>query len=134
MKKLVYTVFYDTGDWAWVKDADDETMYVGGCVTLGSEWGGEHLVSQSFLDFTKTWLMSLGKISYCNQDNDKFDWESAHQQGIEVAKRLKIELGDQADVRYVRPTEDPSYNHEEGYEVLSNGNILPIRRLWWRPV
>lgn len=62
-KKLVYTVFYDTGDWAWVKDADDETMYVGTSVTLGSEWGGEHPISQSFLEYTKTWLMSFGKFS-----------------------------------------------------------------------
>lgn len=134
MKKLVYTVFYDTGDWAWVKDADDETMYVGGCVTWGAECGGEHPVSQFFLDFAKKWLISLRNISYCSEDNDKFDWESAHQQGIEVARRLKVELGGQADVRYVRPTEDPSYNREEGYEVLIDGSVLPIRRLWWCPV
>lgn len=90
---------------------------------------GRRTSSQPFLDFAKTWLISFGKISYCSEDNDKFDWESAHQQGIEVARRLKIELGGQADVRYVRPTEDPGYNREEGYELLIDGSVFPIRRL-----
>lgn len=35
-KKLAYTVFLEPaiGDWAWVKNADDETMYVGGVLLL----------------------------------------------------------------------------------------------------
>lgn len=133
MRKLIYTVFYDTGEWVWVKDADDETMYVGRCVTFGAEWGGEHPVSQSFLDFAKIWLISLTKFSY-SDDADKFDYKTVHQQGLEVARRLKIELGDQAGVHYVRTADDPSRNLEDGYQVLSNGNILPTRRLWWCPI
>lgn len=134
MKREVYTVFFDTGEWLWVKDADDETMYVGACVSFGSMWCGDKSASQYFLDFTKNWLVSFGSFENYYMNADKFDWATAHQQGLEVALRLKDELGDKADVRYVKPTEDPTYNREEGYEILSDGSILPIRRLWWTPV
>lgn len=134
MKRKVYTIFYDTGEWLWVKDASDETMYVGACVSFGLELGGDPHVSQSLLDFTRTWLVTLESFENYHMNADKFDWSAAHQKGLEVAKKLKAELGEKADVRYVKPSHDPNRNIEEGYEVLSEGNIVPINRSWWCPV
>ena len=59
-----------------------------------------------------------------------FDLESLHKKGFEIAIKLKRELGDKADVRYVKPTEDPAYVRDEGFEVLENGAIMSIKRLW----
>lgn len=98
MKRQVYTVFFDTGEWLWVKDADDETMYVGACVSFGDGWYGKHLASKEFLDFTEAWLASFALVEIDDRNIDTFDWATAHQQGLEVARRFKAELVDKADV------------------------------------
>ena len=134
MKRQVYTVFFDTGEWLWVKDADDETMYVGACVSFGDGWYGKHLASKEFLDFTEAWLASFAPVEIDDRNIDTFDWATAHQQGLEVARRLKAELVDKADVRYVKPGKDPTRNMEDGYEILSDGTVKSIKRLWWCPL
>ena len=63
-----------------------------------------------------------------------FDLESLHKKGFEIAIKLKRELGDKADVRYVKPTEDTSYIPDEVFDVLDNGTIVSIKRLWWSAV
>jgi hypothetical protein len=134
--KKVYTIFVEPAicDWAWVKDVDDETMYVGKCVTWGCDWGGAHHVSKGLLDLVKFWLISLTPVVVNDENIATFDWKTFNERGLVIAQQLKAELGDKADVRYVKPDEDPTCNLEEGYEILSDGTILPIRRLWWMPV
>ena len=108
--KKVYTVFLDSGTdtWAWIKNAEDETMYVGGMAGCYKDWGGEHEISKRLLDEAEQWLLIFERAGLYSEDNVlAFDWESLHKKGFEIAIKLKQELGDKAVVRYVKPTEDP---------------------------
>lgn len=132
-ERIVITVFLEpeTGDWAWVKEAGDETMYVGRCVTFGKNCDEEYPISDLLLDMVDAWIKSVRPAI---ESDLCIDWDSFNAQGLAIAKQLKVELGDEVDVRYVKAGEDRTRRREEDFEVLSDGTILPIKRLWWSPL
>ncbi|NOT13972.1 MAG: hypothetical protein HOP21_00060 [Methylotenera sp.] len=125
-QKLAYTVFLEPAicDWAWVKNAEDETMYVGRCVTAGEYWGGHVPISELLTEMVSDWLNPFRQ----GMPDSFFDWNAFNAQGIAIAKQLKLELGDDVDVRYVKPTEDPSYIFEEGFAILNDGSVVQMTR------
>jgi hypothetical protein len=132
-EKIVYTVFLEPeiGDWAWVKEAGDETMYVGSCVTFGKHWEEEYPISDLLLEMVDAWIKS---VLMATESDLSIDWDAFNAEGLTIAKQLKVELGDDVAVRYVKAVDDPSYIPDEGFEVLKDGTILPIKRLWWSPI
>ena len=134
--KKAYTIFLEpsTGDWAWVKDVDDETMYVGQSVTWRYDWRGAHYVSKDLLDSVKFWSGSFAPVAANDENIARFDWQTFNESGLVIAQKLKAELGNKAEIRFVNACEDPAFNREEGFEIASNGTVLSIRRLWWTPV
>lgn len=124
--KLAYTIFLEPAicDWAWVKSADDETMYVGSCVTAGEHWGGDAPISNLLMAMVSDWLTPFKQ----GLTDNLFDWAAFNAQGIAIAKQLKLELGNDVDVRYVKPTEDPSSNREEGFSILNDGSVVQMTR------
>lgn len=125
-QKLVYSVFLEPAifDWAWVKNADDETMYVGASITAGERWCGDVPISELLIGMVSDWLNPFRQ----GLPDSLFNWAAFNAQGIAIAKQLKLELGDDVDVRYVKPTEDPSYNREEGFAILNDGSVVQITR------
>lgn len=130
ISKLVYTVFLepDTGDWAWVKNADDETMYVGSCITAGQEWCGHAPISELLNQMVYAWVGLIRPLVLDEVANSAFDWATFNESGIAIAKQLKLELGDDVDVHYVKPREDPSRKLDEGFAVLNDGSVMQISR------
>src|SRR3546814_3811950 len=49
------------------------------------------------------------------------DWERFHEEGLALAMRLKAILGEQADVLYEKPYEDPNRNAEELRFIVPRG-------------
>lgn len=41
---------------------------------------------------------------------------------------FKHELGDDVDVRYVKPGEDPSSKRDEGFAILNDGSVMQMTR------
>ncbi|NOU24095.1 MAG: hypothetical protein HOO90_01010 [Methylotenera sp.] len=133
----MYTISLDTGTdtWAWMKDANDESRYLGSAVGESDGWYGQHEISHELMQNASMWLLGFLRSKLDDEANvDGFDWDSLHRYGIELAKRLKAEIGETADVRYVKASKDPSYNREEGFEITYEGVVLPISRLQWCPV
>lgn len=56
----------------------------------------------------------------------RFDWPSFHARGIELAIRLKAELGERATVIYEKPYEDNGREVGERTEVLAGGELKPL--------
>lgn len=131
-----YSVFLEpaTGDWAWVKDADDESMCVGSCVTGGMEWMGDHAISVALVEMVNDWAKSFKPVWDSDANIDSFDWAAFNARGFAIAKQLKAEMGCDFEVRYVKAGEDPTRVRDEGFEILKNGNVLPKKLLWWCPV
>lgn len=136
-QKIVYTVFLEPAicDWAWVKEADDETTYVGSCVTNGKYWGGEYPISDVLQEMVDEWInnficcINFERFS-CGFETDLgIDWEAFNTEGMAIAKQLKVEMSDDVEVRYVKANGDPTYSLGEGFEVLNDGSILPKKRL-----
>jgi hypothetical protein len=48
-------------------------------------------------------------------DNPNFPWASFHQEGLLLSRRLKEELGNAANVVYVKPFEDPKRGYGFAY-------------------
>lgn len=135
--KIVYTFFLDTGTeaWAYMKSADDESMYLGEVVGEYREWRGQHAISIEFAQEAASWLLEFERSELYNHENAaKFNWEDFHRRGFSLAKRFKLEVGNLAKVIYVKPSEDPLYNRVEGFEITNDGAMVPIRRLWWSPI
>lgn len=56
--------------------------------------------------------------------NLDLDWIDFHAQGLELARRLKAEVGPTAEVRYCKPMEDPNQNLEPLRYVLDDGSVV----------
>ena len=51
--------------------------------------------------------------------------------GLDLARRLKAEIGDQARVIYYKASEDPASVRTERTEILADGTLKPITvRMW----
>lgn len=131
-KRKVYTLFLDTGTdtWLWMKDANDEAIYIGEAVGVYRHWFGKHKISNQLEHDATTWLLEFEKANLYNMENaQNFNWTNFHTRGLALAKRLKRELGDEADVRYIKASEDPSYNRKEMFEVTKESTVLATRKL-----
>lgn len=125
--KIVYTIMTDYGGaYGWiVRDGND--MLLGSNFACSRGWGGEYPISAELeadlanwqSDYNSTgWLKDRGRAS--------FDWRRFHVQGIELTRRLKIEMGDRVRVIYEKVFEDPCHYIEERREVLNDGSLLPL--------
>ena len=57
-------------------------------------------------------------------DKLALDWTRFHATGIELAKRLKAEVGAAFRVIYEKPIEDPSRRRDERREILDDGRFV----------
>ncbi len=65
--------------------------------------------------------------------NPDFSWQAFHWLGIDLSRKLKAELGDQARVIYCKPLEDPACwtAPDVEIEILDDGTLKPIKRRRW---
>jgi hypothetical protein len=98
------------GPYAWLKDAADESAYVGiNIANLETGMTELRISKQLESDFAR-WIEHFERNAL---DNPDFPWSSFHEEGISLSRRLKHEVGDAADVLYVKPCEDPQHQTEE---------------------
>ncbi len=71
---------------------EDQDLMSEGLFQKFLDWAGEYMAGQP-PDGSLPW---------------DIDWQQFNQRGIELAKMLKDELGSSADVRYLRPDNDPN--------------------------
>jgi hypothetical protein len=128
MKMITIMPDFGNGPYAWIKDASDDTTYVGGNIADavdGFKHSGYKVSAAIEADFA-AWMMLFGNYS----DSPAFDWPAFHRQGIALTKRLKAELGDRVRIVYDTQVEDPSYamdaRSEVRTEILDDGSLRPI--------
>ena len=109
--------------YAWLKDDDDGTTLMGGSLAdaYGWEYSGFWVspgLEQAFAD----WLSDFG----WRCDDPAPDWPSFHERGIELCRRLKAQIGDEAKVVYCMTSEDPASIRTERTEILADGTLKPV--------
>lgn len=133
--KLTYTIFpEDCGlGWLWVKDVQDETMYVGSMIADSEYWYGKQIISNDLEKSFRDWYGKHGQITAKDSCIDSFNWDDFNKCGINLATCLQAELGSHAVVIYRKSPYDSSSNIEEAIAIQQDLSVRPIKLLWWCP-
>jgi len=124
-KTHVYTVMPDFGHaWGWANEQAEYGDSAG--VNCNEFLGDDLLVSEELSHLLYEWQKAFEQSAL--SDPNSIDWEDFHWRGLALAKRLKVELGDQVTVIYEKPFEDPTMHANERYEILRTGGVVPILR------
>jgi hypothetical protein len=104
MKKISIMADYGMSPYAWIKDESDDTPYVGincgGYLNKPSEFPMPDQLHDQFIE----WCGGFEQ----GADKPDFDWASFHAQGLNLSRQLKLSVGDEFKVVYVKPVEDSS--------------------------
>jgi len=98
------------GPYAWLKDAADESDYVG--INIANRETGMTVfeISKRLQRNFADWVERFERGAL---DNPNFPWASFHEEGLFLGRRLKEEIGKAANVVYVKPFEDPDHERNE---------------------
>ena len=109
-KTIMIMADFGFGPYAWLKDAADESDYVGmNIANLKTGMTIFKISKELEADFAK-WIDRFERNAL---DNPDFPWSSFHEEGVFLSRRLKEEIGNAANVVYVKPFEDPNYEMDE---------------------
>ena len=126
-----YTIMPDYGGAdGWINRDESDTL--GPNHADYSAWGGDHTITDALHEAFAAWQTEFERAPFdLDQVANSIDWRSFHERGMELARRLKAELGNAAAVFYVKPLEDPNYLWMHRVEVMDDGSS--IERPWVRP-
>ena len=124
MKIITIMPDFGLGPYAWQNGAGCIGDAV--CGFRGSEFKVSRALEQRFADWIDWFEAYALEPGFC--------WEPFHRTGMDLARRLKAEIGDQARVVCVKPIEDPalSYGNYAGAEILPDGTLAQLTRPPWK--
>ena len=116
MPSLTITIMADIGNgpYAWIKDTADDSRYVGrniadACTGFGYELSVSDELEMDFMN----WVVYFEK----NYNNPNYDWIEFNRHGVEMTKRLYLELNGIYRVIYEKPIEDPGHETQRQIEI-----------------
>ena len=114
-KTITIMADFGFGPYAWLKDAADESDYVGiNIANIKTGMAVFKISKQLEADFAK-WIDRFERGAL---DNPDFPWSSFHEEGLILSRRLKEETGNRVDIVYVKPFEDPNHERDEKTWIL----------------
>lgn len=120
---------FGSGPFLWINRSGDDTQGVGpNCCSFQSACEN-HPMSEALLDDFSAWVLEFERAEWMTgeaQGKLALDWPRFHERGLELAVRLKTEVGSNFRVIYEKPYEDPGRRCEERREVLEDGRIVPL--------
>jgi hypothetical protein len=124
---IIYTIMPDyAGAYGWVIADGDESQGVGPNHADTSGWYGEHPISRELHEEFAHWQDLFEAAPMLDDGTIELGWDNFHATGIDLARKLKTEIGDRARIIYEKPFEDPDREQDERREVLSDGSLLPL--------
>jgi hypothetical protein len=123
-KTITIMADFGFGPYAWLKDASDESDYVGMNIANSHSGMTEFDISDQLQKDFADWIGRFGRGAL---DNPRFPWASFHAEGLALSRRLKEEIGEAANVVYVRPCEDPDHEQNEKTWIISEAKEASTR-------
>jgi len=105
---------------------------VGGNIGGFFGWGGDQPISPELKQAFIEWQGEFESYDWVETDSpvgnnySRFNWPWFHDRGIDLAIRLKAELGDSVIVVYEKPYEDYGRDIAERTEILAGGKLKPL--------
>lgn len=117
-KTITIMADFGFGPYAWLKDSTDESDLVG--INIANLKTGMTVfeISKNLQRDFANWIQRFEQDAL---DNPNFPWASFHEEGLLLSHRLKEELGDAANVVYVKLSEDPNHETEEKTWIALKG-------------
>lgn len=106
---------FGNGPYAWIKNASDDSSYVG--VNIADAVSGfsvKLLVSEALESDFRHWVINFEN----NYDDPDFDWGEFNSCGEDMTRRLSSELKWKYRIIYEKPCEDPGHEDRRKIEVL----------------
>ncbi len=120
---------FGSGPFLWINRSGDDTQGVGpNCCSFKSACD-IHPMSEALLGDFSAWVLEFERADRMPGDAwDKLalDWTRFHARGMELAVRLKTEVGAAFRVIYEKPVEDPGRRSDERREILDDGRIVTL--------
>ncbi|RNF33988.1 hypothetical protein [Paracoccus methylarcula] len=133
---------FGMGPFLWVNGPEDNSLGVGGNCCDATGRCGSHPMSDDLFEAFKEWIFEFESASWrpleANGDSDDWerhalkepelilDWNSFHARGLELARRLKAEVGANFRVVYEKPMEDPQRRIDEWREIRDDGSVVVL--------
>lgn len=86
-------------------------------------------MSDALLGDFSAWVLAFERAEWLHaetRDELALDWSQFHKRGLELAARLKVEVGSRFRVIYEKPYEDPGRRCQERREILDDGRIVHL--------
>lgn len=128
--KVRYTIMPEYGGaYGWINRDGSDTLGPNHADHAG--WGGDHAITDGLHEDLAAWQAEFERAPFdLDQVANSIDWRAFHERGMDLTRRLKAELGNAAEVFYVKPLEDPNYLRMHRVEVMDDGSC--IERPWVR--
>ncbi|MDR2689742.1 MAG: putative molybdenum carrier protein [Azoarcus sp.] len=136
MSEIHYTIMPEYGgvyDWIKAEGTDRPDL------DRIRDWQLKHPISDGLHRAFLAWLREFGRAPVDSAGIADMDWLRFNDIGIDLTRRVKMELGDAARVFYVKAYEDPNGYLNERVEILANGSIvkvgnpMPLRKRLYLP-
>lgn len=75
------------------------------------------------------WQRDFGKSAFADvyqNAHGSMLWIAFDLAGVEIAKEIKLHVGDRAVVLYIKPIESPFYKYDTAREVKINGDMVTL--------
>lgn len=112
-KTITIMADFGMGPYAWMKDASDETSYVGINIANAVDGFDELNVSPKLERDFDVWIT----LFECHSHEESFDWQYFNSEGMALSHRLYKEFGGMYRVFYDKPCEDPGSDIDERTEI-----------------
>lgn len=111
------------GAYGWVNREGTDVLGPNHADTSG--WGGDHSISEELQEAFAAWQTEFElATNEWEAGIALLDWPRFHERGMALARRLKAELGDAAQIYYEKPVEDPNQRVNERVEILAGGAVV----------
>jgi len=118
--KGIYTIYADfgVGEFLWYKDETETPLIGGNMYSLMDQYYEDTIMSPVLYQAFRDWAeLYMGIYKNIRDTNNEYDWDAFNKKGMQLAKKLKLELGDAVIVRYVKPDLDPQRVRGEYIEI-----------------
>lgn len=132
MKKIILTVMpdYGMGPFLWIDRSGDHSNGVGPNCCDSVARCKAHPLSAELHEAFAAWVTEFEHFPMIDVHviDPSVDWDAFHARGLELARRLKAEVGDEYRVVYEKPYEDPGRVIDERREIHIDGTltVLPV--------